>query len=170
MTVQRGRRTHRHDGEVVVFVLGMRVNRWRAVRAWSAVLGAMPRMLAELSREGERGMLHQTTALGRHGPVVTTYWRSLPDLLTYAHDGGGEHRPAWRAFNAAARKQPGAVGIWHETYVVPAGAHESVYSDMPLVGLAAATASVPVTRGTDRADQRLSSRDAGRRSGAPPPG
>ena len=154
--VQQGRWTHEHDGEVVVFVLGMRVNRWRSVRAWAATFGAMPRMLAELSREQDRGMLRQSTALGRHGPEVTTYWRSLPDLLAYAHDGDGEHRPAWRAFNAAARRSPGAVGIWHETYVVPAGAHESVYSDMPLTGLAAATSAVPVTRRTDRADQRLS--------------
>jgi hypothetical protein len=157
-TVQPGRWTHAHDGEVVVFVLGMRVNRWRAVRAWPAVLRAMPRMLAELGRERERGMLGASTALGPHGPQVTTYWRSLADLLAYAHDAGGEHRPAWRAFNAAARRYPGAVGIWHETYVVPAGAHESVYGDMPLTGLAAATSPTPVTARTDRADQRLSSR------------
>ncbi len=108
-------------------------------------------------------MLRQSTALGRHGPEVTTYWRSLPELLAYAHDDGGEHRPAWRAFNAAARRSPGAVGIWHETYVVPAGAHESIYSDMPLTGLAAATSAVPVTRRTERADQRLS---AGRPGGS----
>lgn len=170
MAVQRGRRTHQYEGEVVVFVLGTRVNRWSAVRAWSAVLGAMPRMLAELSRERERGMLHQSTSLGRHGPVVTTYWRSLPELLAYAHDRDGEHRPAWRAFNAAARRRPGAVGIWHETFVVPAGGHESIYSDMPLVGLAAATRSVPVTLASDRADQRLSSRGEARRSGEPLPG
>ena len=93
-----------HDDEVVVFVLGMRVNRWRAVRSWAATFRAMPRMLAELSREQERGMLQQSTALGRHGPEVTTYWRSLPELLAYAHDTAGEHRPAWRAFNAAARR------------------------------------------------------------------
>lgn len=155
---QRGRWTHAHDGEVVVFVVGMRVNRWRSVPAWSAVLRAMPRMLGELSRERERGMLRQRTTLGRHGPEVITYWRSLPDLLAYAHDADGEHRPAWRAFNVAARRRPGAVGIWHETYVVPAGAHESVYGDMPLTGLAAATTAVPVTARTDRAEQRFSSR------------
>jgi hypothetical protein len=154
--VQSGRRTHEHDGEVVVFVVGMRVNRWRAVRSWSAALRAMPRMLAELSREQDRGMLRQSTALGPHGPQVTTYWRSVADLLAYASDGDGEHRPAWRAFNAAARRTPGAVGIWHETYVVPAGAHESIYCDMPLTGLAAATSSVPVASRGDRAGQRLS--------------
>lgn len=169
MDVQPGRRTHRHEAEVVVFVLGMRVNRWRSVRAWAATFRAMPLMLAELSRERERGMLHQSTSLGRHGPVVTTYWRSLPELLAYAHDTAGEHRPAWRAFNAAARRSPGAVGIWHETFVVPPGAHESIYSDMPVLGLAAATASVPVTGATERAEQRFSSRDAAPRSAGPPP-
>ena len=63
------------------------------------------------------------------------------------------HRPAWTRFNRMIRKAPGAVGIWHETYVVERA--ETIYSGMPAAGLAAATASVPVARRGDTARQRL---------------
>ncbi len=39
------------------------------------------------------------------------------------------------------RKNRGDVGIWHETYLVPAGQYEAVYSGMPLFGLAKAAAA-----------------------------
>lgn len=47
------------------------------------------------------------------------------------------------------------MGIWHETFIVPAGSYETVY-DMPAYGLAAATGVVPVDRRGDTAAQRLS--------------
>src|SRR3712207_7972527 len=47
----------------------------------------------------------------------------------------------------------GAVGIWHETFVVDRA--ESVYVDMPVAGLAGATSSVPVGSHHDRARDRL---------------
>ena len=49
----------------------------------------------------------------------------------------------WREFNRAVRAS-GDVGIWHETYTVHAGEYEAVYGNMPLFGLAKATAHVPV--------------------------
>jgi hypothetical protein len=160
--VQHGRFTHQHDGAVVVFLLGMRVNRWRRVRSWFPVLASMPRMQAELRREEGRGLLGVANLLGAQGPVVVSYWSSLDALVAYAHDADGEHRPAWKAFNAALRRRPGDVGIWHETYVAQPGGHESVYSDMPLLGLAAATSSVPVGTRTETARERIT------RSGAAP--
>ncbi|WP_422125626.1 monooxygenase family protein [Streptomyces caatingaensis] len=53
------------------------------------------------------------------------------------------------------RSSGGAVGIWHETYVVPAGAYESVYVDMPPAGLAEVRGVEPVGRRGERAAQRL---------------
>jgi hypothetical protein len=50
------------------------------------------------------------------------------------------------------------VGVWHETYLVERA--ESIYSHMPVAGLAAATASVPVARRGDRAVDRLDARQA----------
>ena len=142
--LQQGRRTHAHDGGIVVFLVGMRVNRpWRP-DLWGPVFVAMPRMLAELQREPARGLLGAQLLLGGGGPLVVQHWRSTADLHAYAADPAGEHRPAWTAFNRRARAARGAVGIWHETYAVPAGGHESVYVDMPVTGLAAATSAAPV--------------------------
>jgi hypothetical protein len=123
---------------VVVFLIGMRVNRWHRVRAWWPVFTAMPRMLRELYADPGSGLLGHRMALGGDGPVLIQYWRDRESLMAYARDSSQEHRPAWRRFNASARSSAGAVGIWHETYEVAAGASESVYLDMPLRGLAAA--------------------------------
>jgi len=65
------------------------------------------------------------------------------------------HLPAWRAFNAAARRSPGAVGIWHETYAVPPGAVETIYGNGSKVGLGAITGTVPVMRRGRTARERL---------------
>ena len=57
---------------------------------------------------------------------------------------------AWRA--RAAR---GAVGIWHETYLVEAGRYEAVYGNMPRFGLAKAAGHVVARRGLETARRRL---------------
>ncbi|MEU7222418.1 DUF4188 domain-containing protein [Streptomyces chrestomyceticus] len=127
------------DGEVVVFLVGMRINKLWAVRSWLPVLRAMPRMVRELVREPGAGMLGYRMLNG--GPRVFTfvqYWESREKLYAYASDPDMRHRPAWAAFNRRARSGEGAVGIWHETYVVPAGAYSTIYSSMPLSGLGAA--------------------------------
>ncbi len=49
----------------------------------------------------------------------------------------------------------GDVGIWHETYLVRAGEYETVYSGMPLVGLAKASRRAEVTAETESARGRL---------------
>lgn len=159
--LQQGRWTHQHDGAIVVFLIGMRVNKpWRPDR-WLPVILAMPRMLRELHTDPARGFLGERTMLGAGGPTLVQYWRSVDDLYAYASAQDGEHRPAWTAFNRHARAGGGAVGIWHETYVVPAGGHESIYADMPPTGLAAVTSSVGVTGLSDRARQRLGDTGAG---------
>ncbi|MFL6026100.1 MAG: DUF4188 domain-containing protein [Friedmanniella sp.] len=148
------RRTHDHEGELVVFLIGMRVNRpWRP-DLWLPVFRAMPRMLAELSRDSDSGLLGYRLLLGAGGPMVVQYWSSAEKLYAYASAPENEHRPAWTAFNRRARKAPGAVGIWHETFTVDRA--ESIYVGVPPMGLAAATASVPVGRRGERAVQRLS--------------
>jgi hypothetical protein len=84
---------------------------------------------------------------------VVQYWRSVEQLHAYASRPDALHRPAWTAFNRRARAAPGAVGIWHETFVVERA--ESVYVGTPPMGLAAATGSVPVGRRGERAVERL---------------
>ena len=150
-----GRFTDGHDGEVVVFLIGMRVNRWRSLRSWWPPFMAMPRMLRELSRDPDSGLLGHRLLIGAGGPLVVQYWSSVEALLAYAQDQGAEHRPAWRRFNERARRSAGAVGIWHETYLVAPGAHETMYVDLPASGLAAATSRVPVGTRGDSARERL---------------
>lgn len=157
------RRTHAHDGDVVVFLIGMRPRKWWRVDKLAPVFAAMPRMLAELERNKARaaqglephlGYLGSRPAIGPGGPVVIQYWRSTDEVYAYASNPDAEHVPAWRAFNRAVRSAPGAVGIWHETYAVPAAGIETMYVDAE-VGLGAATGTIPAGRRGNRAAQRL---------------
>jgi Domain of unknown function (DUF4188) len=157
-TVIPGRMTHDYDGDLVVFLIGMRINKpWRP-DLWLPVFSAMPRMLAELMKDKESGLLSYRLAFGAGGPFVVQYWSSQEKLYRYASDRNAAHRPAWAAFNRRARKTPGAVGIWHETYVVERA--ESIYVGMPVAGLAAATSAVPVARRGETAAERLGVRQA----------
>jgi hypothetical protein len=156
--VNLGRTTHRHTGELVVFLIGMRINKpWRP-DLWWPVFQAMPKMLAELSRDKESGLLGYRLTLGAGGPLLVQYWDSHEKLYAYASAQDAEHRPAWTAFNRRARKAPGVVGIWHETFLVDRA--ESIYAGMPPSGLALATEPVPVQRRSDRAIQRLADGEA----------
>ena len=47
----------------------------------------------------------------------------------YAHAPNRAHLPAWAAFDREAHT--GAVGIFHETYMVKAGHYEAIYANMP---------------------------------------
>lgn len=153
--VRRGRWTTEIEGDFVVFLIGMRVNRWRAVRQWLPVFTAMPAMLRELSADEESGLLgYQLLLSGPRSPMVVQYWRSFEHLRRYAADRERGHRSAWLAFYQRSWKD-GAVGIWHETYLVPAGSYECVYGNMPPTGLGAAGELVRVGTQKDTAEQRL---------------
>jgi hypothetical protein len=52
------------------------------------------------------------------------------------------------------------VGLWHEAYVVPEGAYESIYFDMPAFGLAGAHGQVPLERRGRYAKDRFAHRSA----------
>lgn len=152
--IRQGRWTHEHSGELTVFLIGMRINRLWRPDAWVPALAAMGPMLAELSRDPESGFLGYEMSLGLRGPVLVQYWRSTEQLYAYAGDREAAHRPAWAAFNKRARKVPGAVGAWHETYQVAKA--ESMYFDLPPTGLAKATSGRTVTARLDEACSRLS--------------
>lgn len=131
------------EGEdVVVFVIGMRINRLRRIRSWWPAFVGMPRMLKELEAQPDSGLLGATLLFGGRTLMVLQYWRSAEQLGAYARDSAKSHAPAWAAFNKAAAPT-GDVGIFHETYVVPADRIESLYGNMPAFGLGAAVGSVP---------------------------
>jgi hypothetical protein len=144
------------DGEVVLFLIGMRINRWRRVRSWWPVFTAMPRMIRELADHPEAGLLAppRTYWSGRDFLVVQ-YWRSVEELGAYARNSAFLHAAAWGAFNRSGAAT-GDVGIWHETYTVRAEQIESLYGNMPLAGLAAATSWAPrLRRRPSRAGERM---------------
>lgn len=141
------------DGEFVLFLIGMRINRpWKPHR-WLPVAAAMPRMLRELADRPEAGFLHGEMWFSRT-LVMLQYWRSLDQLLAYAKEREAAHLPAWQAFNRAIGTN-GDVGIWHETYVVGPGRYENVYVNMPAFGLGRAGALQPAAGGRQSASGRL---------------
>ena len=144
MDVFPGRFTARTDKPVVLFLIGMRFNRLWDVRKWWPVAQAMPKMLRELSQKPDSGLLWYRSYLSGRVLLVQQYWESFDKLLAYAHDTSGEHFPAWAEFSRRIGGD-GAVGIWHETYLIEPGKYETVYGNMPLFGLAAATSHVPAT-------------------------
>lgn len=144
--IETGRMTHEHDGELVVFLIGMTINRpWRP-DLWVPPFRAMPRMLRELYAAEDSGLLgHRVLLEGRH-PTLVQYWSGPEPLYAYATARNSRHWPAWKAFHRRAARAAGAVGVWHETYVTRSA--ETVYVDTPALGLARATACVPLTRTT----------------------
>jgi len=153
--ILRGRWTVPVEAGGVVFLIGMRINRVRSVRSWLPVVLAMPRMLVEAQRDPARGLLSARTFVSGRTVLVRQYWTDVASLQAYALDSRAEHLPAWRAFNARARRAGGAVGIFHETYPVDAGAFETIAVDMPRSGAHEAFGAVPVVSARDRAADRL---------------
>ncbi len=125
------------DGDVVVFMIGMRVNRLRKVRSWLPVFLAMPRMLAELSRQPESPLLGVRSWVSGRDLMTVQYWRSAEELGRYSRDPDHAHADAWRRFNRTVAATSD-VGIWHETYAMSADQVETLYGNMPPFGLGAA--------------------------------
>lgn len=159
-TVIQKRMSGRMDGEFVVFVIGMRINRWWKWWQWLRVALAMPRMLRELRANPQLGFLGAEQWFGRT-TVMVSYWRSMEQLMAYAHSRNAAHLPAWRAFNRAVGTN-GDVGIWHETFRVRPGDYESVYANMPSFGLGRAGQLVEASGVRTHAAGRLQAATAGR--------
>lgn len=151
------------EGDFVVFLIGMRINKpWR-VGQWLPVFMAMPRMIKELEAHPESGFLGHLSSLN----VTVQYWRSFADLEAYARSRDHEHWPAWVAFNKRIGNSRGDVGIWHETYQVRAGEYETIYSGMPPYGLGKVGKLVPASGARDSARGRIAAYQEAVPPGAP---
>ena len=148
------RLTAQFEGEIVVFLIGMRINRAWKIHKWLPVALAMPRILRELERGSDSGFLGFESWVGRT-TITLQYWRSFDHLERYAKDSAKLHRPAWAAFNRAVGSN-GDVGIWHETYRVRPGDFECIYNNMPPFGLAKATTAVSAKGRLETARSRIS--------------
>jgi hypothetical protein len=149
-----GRYTAHIDEPFVVFLIGMRINKFLAVRRWIPTAQAMGPMLRTLYQHPEKGFLGGEAFLYWRGVALVQYWRSFEDLERFARSPEEPHLSAWRLFNRSIGAD-GSVGIWHETYLVEPGKYEAVYGNMPRFGLAAATNHVPAVGRRETARRRL---------------
>jgi hypothetical protein len=150
-----GRYTAQTDQPFVVFMIGMRINQLYKVWKWLPTFLAMTPMLRELFQHPEKGMLGARTYFGWRQVMLVQYWRSFEELERFARASDDPHFPAWQRFNRRVGYRDGSVGIFHETYLVPAGQYECVYGNMPVFGLAAATQHVPARGQLETARRRL---------------
>jgi hypothetical protein len=147
------RMTANLEGDFVVFLIGMRINRFWKFNKWIPVAKAMPKMIKELTEKPESGFLG-FQILGGIPPVIIQYWRSFEHLEAYAKDRNGVHYPAWKMFNTKIRSN-GDVGIWHETYKVSSGAYECIYNNMPKYGLGKIGEFIPAVGKKEYAGDRI---------------
>ncbi len=149
-----GRFTAEMNDPFVVFLIGLRINNFFAVNKWLPTAMAMAPMLRSLKDHPEQGFLGAESFFAGRSAMLMQYWRSLDDLERFARNPTEPHLAAWQRFNRAIGGD-GSVGIWHETYVVQPGNYESVYVNMPVFGLAAATRHVPATGRRETARGRM---------------
>ena len=145
------RMTAEIDGDFVVFLIGMRINKFWKVHKWVPVFLAMPPMLKELQAHPESGCLGSIQTLG----VIIQYWRSFEHLERYARDRDAAHWPEWVAYNKKVGAASGDVGIWHETYRIGAGQYEAIYGAMPAFGLGKVGRLVPAAGARESARGRM---------------
>jgi hypothetical protein len=154
--VHDGRYTATAEGDFVVFVIGMRINKLWKVHRWVPVARAMGPMIAELMRHPDKGLLGARTMVGWRTINLIQYWKSFEHLEHFARNADDPHLVAWRRYNQRVGTS-GDVGVYHETYRVAPGTHESVYANMPVMGLAAAFEHSPIGRRTETARGRIES-------------
>lgn len=140
--IHDGRWTAEYDEDFVVFLIGARLNRTRRLLKMIPVARAMSRMQREIAEHPDIGCLHIEN-YGTVRPVSVQYWKSFELLERFARSSEWSHLAAWRDFNRLVRDS-GDIGIWHETYKVAAGQFETMYGNMPRMGMAAAGRHVSV--------------------------
>ncbi|MEV0091970.1 DUF4188 domain-containing protein [Streptomyces sp. NPDC050738] len=152
-----GNTTAAAEGDVVVLLIGMRINHFWAAHRWIPVFVGMLRMLRELGRDKSRGLLgHVLLTASPRTYYVVQYWESKEKLYAYASAPDMFHRRAMAVLNRRQLKgrMHQHVGLWHESYIAPEGSYETIYADMPPFGLAAATGVLPLEkRGRYAADR-----------------
>jgi hypothetical protein len=129
------------EGEFVVFLVGMRINKLWKIHKWLPVVMAMPKMLRELYQNPELGLISHESWFGRT-IILVQYWKSFEHLEKYSRNQNSNHLPAWASFNGNIGTN-GDVGIWHETYLSNKGSYECIYNNMPQFGLGKVGDHVP---------------------------
>ena len=135
--VNKGRHTAAAgaDGKIL-FLIGMRINKPLQFWKWLPVFVAMPRMLVELQKNRDLGLVGQPRTM-LSGRVVTVwqYWNSFEQLQAYARSRENAHLPAWRRFNRRIRDNGSVDGdIASPRVAIAEGAHFRGSVDMQRAG------------------------------------
>jgi hypothetical protein len=160
MNIHRGRFTSQGNDALVVFHIGMRINRYWRIDEWIRPAMAMQRMIGELQAEPALGLLEAIAMKsGARIFAFLQYWRDFDSLEAYASDPARLHFRNWRE-SAIRMAKSDTVGFYHETYCIPDGSTETIYINMPDFGLGKVRGTIPVTGGYDRARERMGSTDS----------
>jgi hypothetical protein len=113
--------------DLVVIYLGMRVNSLRGIKT---LLSFGPKISKAVAQEPDGLLLHENVLFSLFPPHagMRQYWRDFDSLEKWARSGA--HAQWWKGFLS----DRGGTGFWHETYF-RGGQIESVYIDMPPLGL-----------------------------------
>ncbi|MBV0925794.1 DUF4188 domain-containing protein [Halomicroarcula limicola] len=149
------------DGDFVIYINGMRLNRLRAVHKWLLAGRKIAKMFERLESDPDSGFLgYQPAFMGLRTGAAIQYWRSLEDLRRFARDPEDLHVPAWQWYNDEV-DSGGGVGFWAELYVIEDGNYETFFRNVPPIGLGTVADMVPAS------DQRRRLGLSG--TGTPPP-
>ena len=153
-TIHKGRFTTQTDSDFVVFLIGMRINKFWKLWKWLPVFMAMPFMLQRLMKDKKSGLLHSQLVFYWRGVGCIQYWDSFENLERFALNPQDLHVKAWSKYRKNVGSS-GDVGIWHETYLVDKGNFETLYANMPTWGLGNGFTPIVITPETDTAKLRL---------------
>jgi Domain of unknown function (DUF4188) len=149
-----GRYAAHADEPFVVFIIGMRINRFFSFRKWIFGAASFVRMLRNLQSNPEKGFLGGQQIVYPRGIGMIQYWRSWEDLERFARAPADLHVPTWRRYNQMVGND-GTFGIWHESYLVEPTKFEAIYDNMPVFGLATVLDHVPAVGRRETARRRL---------------
>ena len=148
------------EGDFVVLLTGLRINKLWKIWKWLPVFITMPRMNHELMKHPELGLLHYRNQVGFRSMMVVQYWESWEKLHAWATDPTRRHLPAWLKMNKDVGLN-GDVGTWHETYLVKDRKHfECLYVNMPPHGLGKAMGVVEARGAKRTAKGRLGQKES----------
>jgi hypothetical protein len=144
--------------DLVVIYLGMRVNSPKGLKT---LLSFGPKISKSVAAQPDGLLLHENLLISLFPPHtgMRQYWRDFDSLERWARS--APHQQWWQQF----LRDRGDTGFWHETYF-RGGRIESIYVDMPPIGLAKFAPNVPARGSLFSARRRLGIREGNE----PPPG
>jgi hypothetical protein len=143
--------------DLVVIYLGMKVNSPRGLKT---LISFGPKIGKSVAAKPDGLLLHENLLFSLFPPHagMRQYWRDFDSLERWARS--LPHQQWWQQF----LQDRGGTGFWHETYS-RGGQIESIYIDMPAIGLAKFAPPKPARGSMFSARRRLGKPEAS----APPP-